>query len=84
VTARPRWRSRLGSDSSEGRCNAGEQAALGALLEPREGARGLGRRWKRAEVRVHRGGGNGGPAGRCARAGMVELPFIGASDAEGA
>jgi hypothetical protein len=57
--------------------------ALGALLEPREGARGFGRRWKRAEVRVHRRDGNGGPAERCARVGMVELPFIGAGEAEG-
>jgi hypothetical protein len=56
---------------------------LGALLEPREGARGLGRWWKRAEVRVHRGGGNGCPVGRCARTEMVELPFIGAGEAEG-
>jgi hypothetical protein len=82
--ARPRQRSRLGSDSGEGRCNAGEQAALGALLEHRKGARGLGRRWKRAEVRVHRSGDNGGPVGRCACTGMVELPFIGAGKAMGA
>jgi hypothetical protein len=34
-------------------------------------------------VRAHRDSGNGGPAGRCARAGRVELPFIGAGEGEG-
>jgi hypothetical protein len=49
----------------------------------REELRGLGRWQEQAGKRVHRGGVNGGPAGRCARVGRGELPFIGAGEAEG-
>jgi hypothetical protein len=46
-----RWRrSRLGSDSSEGRCNAGQHVAVGVSLGLRGGAWWLGRLWKRTEA----------------------------------
>jgi hypothetical protein len=51
---------RFGSGSSEGEGNVGQQVAVGASLEPREGARRLGRRRKLAEGCAPRGGGNGG------------------------
>jgi hypothetical protein len=65
--ARPRRRSCLGS--GEMRENAGKQMVVEALLGARGGAWWLGRLWKRAEGPLHRGGSNGGPAGRCACAG---------------
>jgi hypothetical protein len=43
----------------------------------REELGSLGRRQKLAGEHVHRGGVNGGPAGRCARAGRGGMHFIG-------
>jgi hypothetical protein len=37
-----------------------EQAVVEASLDPRRGARWLGRRWERVEGRSHLGGGNDG------------------------
>jgi hypothetical protein len=59
VTARPRWRGRLGSNCGEHRRNTEQQAAVWALLCSREGVGQLGWRREKVEARAHRGGGNG-------------------------
>jgi hypothetical protein len=84
AAVRLRRRSRLGSDSGEWRHNAGEQAVVGASLGPRGGAWSLGRRWDRAEVCAHRGGGNGGRRSRVRARGGATVPFIDAGLTEGA
>jgi hypothetical protein len=73
---------RLGS--GKWRCNAGEQAALGAPLGLRGGAWSLGRRWERAEGRAHRGGGNGERQSELHARGGSAAPFIYTGSTEGA
>jgi hypothetical protein len=67
AAARPLERSLLSSNSGERRGNKGEQMAVEALLGLRGGVQWLGRWWKRAEMLLHRGGGNGEQQSACTR-----------------
>jgi hypothetical protein len=60
TAARSRRRARFGSGYGEGEGNARQQAAVGASLDPSGGVGLLGRRWKLAKGRAHRGGGGKG------------------------
>jgi hypothetical protein len=72
---RSRRRAHCRSGPNEGEGNAGQQAAVGALLGPRGGAELLDWRWALAEGGARRGGdGNGGGGRRpCARAATTGL-----------
>jgi hypothetical protein len=72
---RSRRRARCSSGPNEGEGNAGQQAAVGASLGPRGGAKLLGGRRELAEGGARRGGdGNGGGRRRsCAQAATTGL-----------